>query len=65
MKLNEDTINAVLELKDLLELDNRAQIVAQSIGLYKDFVKGIKAGDRVIIEHKNGEKEILKLVKHG
>jgi len=64
MKLNEDTINAVLELKNLLELNNRAQIVAQSIDFYRDLVKGVKDGDRVIIEHKNGEKEILKFINH-
>jgi hypothetical protein len=62
MKLSQKTIARVEALKKITGIDNRTAIVAQSLGFYLDILSSIKNGDKVIIERKNGDKEILKFV---
>jgi hypothetical protein len=62
MKLSDKTLKRVEALKEITGVDNRTAIVAQSIGLYHDMLESLRNGDRIIIERKNGDREVLRLV---
>jgi hypothetical protein len=63
MKLNENTINKVEELKLLLKEDNRTQLVAEGIAVYLELTKAIQDGSKVVLEKKDGTKERLILTR--
>lgn len=63
MKLNENTINKVEELKKLLKEENRTQLVAEGIAVYLELAKAINDGAKIVLEKKDGTKERLLLTR--
>ena len=60
MRLKPKTLRSVENLSEILDIDNKAYITAQSISLTSMIVDEIKAGNNVYIENKKGEKTYLK-----
>lgn len=60
--MRESTLMKVEELKELMETNNRTQIVAMSIALARDLLKRKKEGGKLLMEypdHRTVELEIL------
>jgi flagellar biosynthesis/type III secretory pathway protein FliH len=62
MRLQPKTLQRLQSLVDLTKTDNRAQLVSTSILLAEEIVKSIKAGSKIYIESKDGERALLKIV---
>jgi hypothetical protein len=63
MKLSENTIDQVTELKALLKEDNRTQIVAEGIAIYLQLAKAFQSGAKLILENTDGTRDRLLLTR--
>jgi flagellar biosynthesis/type III secretory pathway protein FliH len=62
MRLQPKTLQRLQSLVDLTKTDNRTQLVSTSIQLAEEIIRSLKAGSKVYIENKNGEKESLRVI---
>ncbi len=65
MKFNESTIDNVDSLRKLLDLDNRTQIVAQAIAVYKEIMKAHKNGGEIVVNYKDANRNSERLILTG
>jgi len=62
MKLTGSTISKIENIKNIINEDNRTQIVATSINLLNQLLIDIQNGGKVYIEKKDGTKEIIRFI---
>jgi len=62
MKLTGSTISKIENIKNIINEDNRTQIVATSINLLNQLLNDIQNGGKVYIEKKDGTKEIIRFI---
>ena len=60
--ISDNTQKKIDELKEIIGTDNRSRILAQGISIYHSLMKSVSKGDTLVIERKNGKKEIVNLI---
>lgn len=62
ISLSDDTQKKIDELKEIIGIENRSRILAQGISIYYSLMKSVSKGDNLVIERKNGNREIVNLI---
>lgn len=60
--LSDETSRKIEDLKNSLGISNRSRIIAQSVSVFHSLKENIEAGDKIVIERENGDREVLSLI---
>ncbi len=61
MRFNTETVNKVEQLSTILNMHNKAQIVAQAISVYEDLIRIHLSGGKIISKYDNGQEKVLEM----
>ena len=62
MKLNQSSIDNVVNLSELLNMKNKAQITAQALAVYNEIVKAHIEGGEIIIKYNDDKRKNKRLI---
>jgi len=62
MRIQPKTLTSIENLTKMTGTTNRTQLISSSIQLTEEIVNSIKAGSKVYIEGKDGQRELLTIV---
>ena len=62
MRLQPKTLESLESLSGMTRTTNKTQLVSFSIQLAEEIIKNLEDKSKIYIEHKNGEKEVLKII---
>jgi hypothetical protein len=65
MRFQSKTIERIEHLTQMTGSNNKTQLIASAIQLTEQILEGLIEGDKIMIEKKDGTKEILKIVGIG
>jgi hypothetical protein len=62
MRLQPKTLESLDSLSGMTRTTNKTLLVSFSIQLAEEIIKNLEDHSKIYIEHKNGEKEVLKII---
>ena len=62
VKLRKETMNRLNRIARLTDNENRTQVLVTALALTEMVADTIRAGGKVVLQHKNGSKETINLV---
>lgn len=62
MRLRPRTVSRINDLTKLTGITNRTDLISKSLILYEAFAKYNKEGKKIMLEDKDGSKEILRII---
>lgn len=61
VKFSDYTLKNIKRLEELLGEHSCVQILAEGVSVYLDLVEAVKSGKKIILEDKDGGREIVKI----